>query len=176
MPQRTINLGVAEAYSNLKTSLAKKGCRIISDEPPKRIMVKQGSLWGLSPKTAKKNVDFNLKPVDSRTQIASSSRISPDWKNITLIGCVLAAILVGLCLWMAFDLTSFIVTQKPSIWSWLSTINGNVDMQAGQAFVNLTTTLAGFLSLIILSEIAITIYVHSRIDRFAEETLNSLAT
>jgi hypothetical protein len=176
MPQRIINLGIDEAFSDLKTALAKKGCRIISDEPPKQIMVKQGSLWGLSPKTAKKNMDFNLKPVDSRTQVTSSSRISSDWKNITLIGCVLAAILVGLCLWMAFDLTSFMVTQKSSFWSWLSTINGNLDMQAGQAFVNLTTALAGFLSLIILLETAITLYVHSRIDQFAEETLNSLAT
>jgi hypothetical protein len=51
---------------------------------------------------------------------------------------------------------------------------GNVDFQVGRAFVSLTKSLAVFLSVIILLEIAIAVYVHARIDRFAEETLNSL--
>jgi hypothetical protein len=40
--------------------------------------------------------------------------------------------------------------------------------------VNLAKSLAGFLSVIILLEIVIAVYVHAGIDRFAEEPLNSL--
>ena len=64
------------------------------------------------------------------------------------------------------------VTQKPSFWSWLATVNGNVDFQVAQAFVNLTKDLAVFLSAIILLEIVIVVYAQAKIDKFAERTLN----
>jgi hypothetical protein len=172
--KRTVSLGIDKAYADLKAVLLEKGCKIISEEPPKQISVKQGSLWGMSPRTAKKTINANFAPVDSGTQITCSSRLSSDWKNITVVGCALAAVLVGLCLWMTFDLDAFMITQKPSFWSWLVTVNGSVDFQVGQAFVNLAKALAVFLSVIILLEILITIYVHTRIDRFAEGTVNSL--
>ena len=69
-----------------------------------------------------------------------------------------------------FDLNAFIVTQKPSFWSWLATVNGNVDFQIGKAFVNLTKVLAVFLSAIILLEIVIVVYARAKIDKFAEAT------
>ena len=172
--ERTVSVEIDKAYADLKAALIEKGCKIISEEPPKQILVKQGSLWGISPKTAKKTLSVNLVPVDSGTQVTCSSRLSSDWKNLTVVGCALAVALVGLCLWMTFDLGAFMVTQKPSFWSWLVTVNGNVDFQVGQAFVSLTKSLAVFLSVIILLEIAVAVYVHARIDRFAEETLNSL--
>jgi hypothetical protein len=172
--KRTVSLEIDKAYADLKAVLLEKGCKIISEEPPKRILVKQGSLWGMSPRTAKKTIDVNFALVDSGTQITCSSRLSSDWKNITVIGCALAAVLVGLCLWMTFDLDAFMITQKPSFWSWLVTVNGSVDFQVGQAFVNLSKALAVFLSVIILLEILIVIYVHTGIDRFAECTVNSL--
>ena len=152
--ERTVNLEIDKAYADLKAVLLEKGCKIISEEPPKQILVKQGSLWGMSPKTAKKIIEVNFAPVDSGTQVTCSSRLSSDWKNLTLVGCALAAVLVGLCLWMTVDLNAFMVTQKPSFWSWLVTVNGSVDFQVGQAFVNLTKALAVFLSVIILLEIA----------------------
>ena len=158
----------------MKAVLLEKGCRIISEKPNKQISVKQGSIWGLSPKTAKKTIAINFASVDSGTQVSCSSRLSSDWKNLTIVGCVLAAVLVGLCLWIGFDLNAFIVTSKPSFWSWLATVNGSVDFQVGQAIVNLTKGLAVFLSVIILLEIVIVVYVHARIDRFAEGTINSV--
>jgi hypothetical protein len=94
---------------------------------------------------------------------------------MTLAGCILSALFVALLLWMDFDLSSFIVTHKYSIWSWLVTVDGNIDFQVSQLFVNLTRSLAAFLSIIIFIEIAIVVYVHVRIDRFAEETLNSIS-
>jgi hypothetical protein len=172
--KRTVSLETDKAYADLKAVLLEKGCKIISEESPKQISVKQGSLWGMSPRTAKKTIDVNFAPVDSGTQVTCSSRLSSDWKNITVVGCALAALLVGLCLWMTFDLDAFMITQKPSFWSWLVTVNGSVDFQVGQAFVNLAKALAVFLSVIILLEILIVISVHTGIDRFAEGAVNSL--
>ncbi len=172
--KRTISLGIDKAYADVKTALLEKGCKIISEEPPKQMLVKQGSLWGMSPRTAKKTIAINFASVESGTQLTCSSRLSSDWKNLTLVGCALAAVLVGLCLWITFDLNAFMVTQKPSFWSWLATVNGSVDFQVGHAFVNLTKTLAVFLSVIILLEIVIAVYAQAGIDRFAEEPLNSL--
>jgi hypothetical protein len=172
--QRTVSLGIDKAYADLETVLLEKGCKMISEEPPKQILVKHGSIWGLSPKTAKKVIAINFASVDSESQVTCSSRLSSDWKNLTIIGCALAAVLVGLCLWIGFDLNAFMATAKPSFWSWLATVNGSVDFQIGQAFVNLTRALAVFLSAIILLEIAIVVYVQARIDRFAEGIFNSL--
>ena len=111
--KRTVSLGIDKAYADLKAVLLEKGCKIISEEPPKQILVKQGSLWGMSPRTAKKTIAVNFAPVDSGTQVTCSSRLSSDWKNLTIVGCALAAVLVGLCLWITFDLNAFMVTQKP---------------------------------------------------------------
>ena len=172
--ERTISLEIDKVYAAIRTALIDKGCKIISEQSPNNILIRQGSLWGISPISAKKKIQVNLKSVNSATKITCSSRLSSDWKNITLIGCFLAAMLVGLCLWIAFDLSTSIVTHKTSIWSWLVTANGNIDFQVEQAFVNLTKTLAVFLSAIIFIEIAITVYAHVRIDRFAEQTLNSI--
>lgn len=174
--QLTMGAEIEKAYARLKFTLAEKGCKIITEESPRRILVKQGSLWGISPVNAKKKLDFHLLSVDSETQINCSSMLSSDWKNITLVGCALAAVLVGLCVWMAYDLTTVIATAKPSFWSWLITVNGVMNLQVGHAFVNLTEALTVFLSAIILLEIAITAYVHSNIDRFAQETLSSLTS
>ena len=175
MLEKTVSLEIDKTYAAVKAAFASKNCKITSEKQPQQILIKQGSLWGTSPKTAKKIVEVNLETVDSGTHLTCVSRLSSDWKNITLVGCVLAAVLVGLCLWMSFDLSAFMLSRKHSFWSWIITSNGTIDFQVGQAFENLTKTLAAFLSAIILLEIAITIYVHARIDRFAEETINSLS-
>ena len=107
MLERTVSLKIEEAYANLKAVLVEKGCKVLSEEPPRQISVKQGSLWGISPKTAKKTVNVNLAPVDSGTRVTFSSKLASDWKNITAVGCALAAVLVGVCLWIAADLSRF---------------------------------------------------------------------
>jgi hypothetical protein len=171
---RTFSLEIDKAYADFKASLAEKGCKIISEDPPKHILVKQGSLWGVSPTTAKKTVDATFKAVDSGTRVTCSSHLSSDWKNLTIAGCALAAVLVGLCLWMALDLSNFMVTGKPTFWSWLVTVNGNLDFAVAQAFVNLTKALAGFLSVIIVLEIAVAVHAYSGIDRFVQGILDAL--
>jgi len=172
--KRTFSIEIDRAYAELKASLAEKDCKIISEDPPKHILVKQGSLWGMSPTTAKKTVDFTFKDVDSGTQVTCSSRLSSDWKNLTIIGCSLAAVLVGLCLWMALDLSMFMVTGKPTFWSWLVTVNGNLDFAVAQALVNLTKALVVFLSVVIVLEIAVAAYAYSGIDKFAQGAFDVL--
>jgi hypothetical protein len=170
--ERTVNLKIEEAYPKLKAALVELGCKLISEESPKQICFKQGSLWGISPKTAKKTITVNLENCGEKTGIRLSSKLASDWKNITLIGCGLAVVLVGLCVWMATDLTTLITSNVPGFWSWLVTVNGNVDLVATQAFVNLIWWLAGFLCLVIILEAAIVVYVHSKIDSFIERILS----
>ena len=175
MLERTVSIEIEEAYADLKAALVEKGCKILSEEPPRQISVKQGSLWGISPKTAKKTLNIQLTPIDSGTRVTCSSKLASNWKNITAVGCALAFVLVGVCLWMATDLGAFMVTHEPSFWSWLVTVEANVNLHVGQAFVNLTWCLAVFLSVVILLEIAIVVYVHSKINTFAEKTLNQIS-
>jgi len=170
--EHTVSLKIEEAYADLKAVLIKKDCKVLAEQPPTQIIVKQGSLWGISPKAAKKTININLASVDGETKVSFSSKLSSDWKNITAVGCALAAVLVGVCLWMATDLSTFMVTREPSFWSWLITAGASVNLQAGQVFVNLAWGLAVFLSVVILLEIAIAIYAGAKIDTFAQQTLN----
>jgi hypothetical protein len=164
--ERTFNLKIDDAYPKLKAILVEKGCKVISEDPQKLIRFKQGSLWGIAPQTAKKTITSTLEAVDGETIVRFSSKLASDWKNITLIGCAFAAVLIGLCMWMA--------SSKPSFWSWLVVAGDNVDLGAAKVFVNLTKGLTGFLSLIILLEAVIVVYAHSKIDAFTEEALKTL--
>lgn len=174
--KRNVKLDIDKTYTAVKAAFAQKGCKIISEKLPTQILAKQGSIWGTSPKTTKKIIDINLITFDSGTQVTCFSRLSSDWKNLALVGSTFAAVLVGLCLWIAIDLSAFMVTLKPSFWSWIMTVNCNIDFRVAQAFVSLAKGLAIFLSLTIVLEIAIIIYVHAKLDKFAEETLNSLSS
>ena len=170
--KRTLNLEIEKTYADVKASLVSKGCKVLSEDTPKRLLVKQGSLWGMLPETAKKTIDFTFVAINSTTQVTASSRISSDWKNITIIGCALAAVLAGLCLWISVDLTAFLGSGKASFWSWLASVNGNVDVSVAQTFVNLTKALGIFLSVVIVLEIVVVAYAYTGIDRFAQETLD----
>ena len=174
MFERNVGLETEKAYADLKALLLRKGCRIVAEEPPTFISVKQGSLWGISPRTAKKVVRYRLSPVDSGTRISCSSSLASDWKNLTIIGSALAILLMALCWWITADLEAFMITQKPSYWSWIATVDSYIDFQTGQMLVSLTGMLAVFLAIIIALEAVIAVYAHLRINTFAEETLNAL--
>lgn len=147
---------------------------MILEEAPREICFKQGSLWGIAPQSAKKTINVNLTSVEDGTQVKCSSKLASDWKNITLIGCVFAFVLVVFCVWMATDLSALVATRVPSFWSWLVTVGDNVNSAAAQTLINLTRGLAAFLSLIILLEAAIVVYARSKIDIVAEAALKQL--
>jgi hypothetical protein len=172
--ERTVSLGTNEAYADLKALLLRKGCKVVAEEPPTFISVKQGSLWGISPRTAKKVVSYRLSPIDSGTRISCSSSLASDWKNLTIIGSALSVLVMTLCWWIAADLEAFMITQEPSYWSWIAMVDSYIDFQTAQMFVGLTTMLAVFLAIIIALEAVIAVYAYFRINDFAEENLNSL--
>jgi hypothetical protein len=172
--ERNVGLEIEKAYADLKALLLRKGCRIVVEEPPTFMSVKQGSLWGISPRTAKKVVRYRLSPVDSGTRISCSSSLASDWKNPTIIGSALAVLLMTLCLWITMDLEAFMITQEPSYWSWIATVDSYIDFQTGQMLVGLTRMLTVFLAIIIALEAVIAVYAHFRINVFAEETLKGL--
>ena len=166
MLDRTVSLGITEAYLKLKETLASKGCRTVSEDPPNSIVAVQGSLWGITPTNAKKTLSYNLIPVNSATQVTCSSRLSSDWKNLTLIGTALSIIVVGFCLWVSVDLDAFMVTRQTSFWSSIIAVNNYVDLQLGAAFTNLMKTLALFLSVMIAAEAVIALNAQRKVDGF----------
>ncbi|MBN1357829.1 hypothetical protein JW988_03575 [Candidatus Bathyarchaeota archaeon] len=174
MVERNVGLEIEKAYAELKAVLLEKNCMINAEEAPVRISVRQGSLWGVSPVTAKKNVNYRLEAVDSGTRITCSSSLAADWKNLTIIGCVLSVVVVAVCLWMAVDLDTLVATQQQGYWSWIATVDGYLDVQTAETFAGLTRMLAVFLAFILAAEVAIVVYVQFRINTFAEETLNAL--
>lgn len=172
--ERTIGLDVEKAYAELKAVLVEKNCRVTMEEAPSHISVRQGSLWGISPVSAKKNVDYRLDAVEGGTRVTFSSGLASDWKNLTIIGCVLSVVVVALCLWIAADLNALVATNQQGYWSWIATVDGYVDVQTAEMFAGFTWILAVFLAIILAAEVAIVVYVQIKINMFAEETLNTL--
>jgi hypothetical protein len=173
--ERTVSLEVEKAYSELKAHLLEKNCKITAEEAPAFISVKQGSLWGISPATAKKTMTYRLASVDSGTRITCSSALASDWKNLTVIGTALAVIVAALCWWITIDLDLSVTTQQSSYWSWLVTVDGGyMDFQTAQMLVGVTRMLAVFLAIIIIVEVVVAVYAYFRINVFAEETLSGL--
>ncbi len=175
LPQTTVNFTVEEAYAKAKEALTRQNGTVISEEQPRRLVVGQGSLWGISPRTAKKTVTATFEAAEDKTSISYSSKLASVWKNVTIVGCVLAAALAGLCVWMALDLSAFMATSNPGFWSWLIISGGKVLFSAGDALVNLAWGLSIFLAIIIALEAAIYVYVGRNIEAYAEYTFAHLA-
>ncbi len=171
---RTIPLEIEKTYANLKALLLSKGCRVIADEAPNHLSVSQGSIWGISPKTAKKVISYRFASLDSGTRLTVSSKLASDWKNITLIGSAFSVIMAFLCLWIASDIDVLMITQKPGYWGWVAMTDGYANLQLAQAVAALTRGLAVFLAVVVALEIMIFLYVNSKIDEAAKEYLNSL--
>ena len=169
-----MNLEIREAYENLKAALLQEGGKIVAKEPTTSISFNQGSLWGVSPRTAKKVVRYRFYSEVSRTRIVVSSSLSQDWKNLTIIGCVISVVIAALCWWISIDLERFIGNWQPSSWSWIVATVDYTNLELAQAYVGLTRGLAVFLVVVIFVEVGIYVYAKSRIDSFAEDTLRLL--
>ena len=174
MPERTVGLEVEKAYAKVKALLLEKGCTIVAEEPTSHISIKHGSLRGVSPKSAKKEVSYHLFPKEAGTRIVSYSSVASDWATLTFWGNVLAAIIAGIFWWIASDLEAFISNQTAGYWIWLARAFGYPDINYMSFMINLTKILSIVLVVTIILEIADVVYVYSKIDRFADETLSEL--
>ena len=173
MKEKIVRLEIENAYAKLKAHLLKEKGRVIAEEPPASICFEQGSIWGMTPRTAKKRMSYNFSSRDSETRIVASTSLSPDWKELGIVGCVFAVLVAAICWWISVDLTSVLSTHSTSVWSWIVAVNGYIDFQIAPVFIRLTQGLAVFLVIITLLEVAVLLYVWSGKDSFAEDTLDS---
>ena len=172
MNERIVNLKITEVFGKLKQIIILKGYSILNEESPSILTIKQGSIWGISPRTAKKIVTFNLQPLKSETSIKFSSKLAPKWKNLTIAGYVLSSFLILLSLWINIDLEISLLNRAPSFWSWIATYANTINFGALQSFSFLSKLLFFFLIVILLIESIIVIYSYLNVNLIAEETLN----
>ena len=173
--ESTTSQPIEQVYTKLKKILLESKCKITAQESPKYIQATQGSIMGILPTSAKKVVSFHLSSEGSETKISGSSQISKDWKNLTLYGSIITAIVIGIFVWIAIDMTNYIEKATPSFWSWLAQIYLPHDPLMATLMVNLIQTLAIFLTLTIVFEILIVIYVYPRKNNFSCQLLEKIA-
>ena len=171
---RNVSTEIERTYSELKGILLEKDCRIISEEPSEHILVSHGSLRGVSPRNAKKVVDYHIYPDNSGSKIVSKSSISSDWVNLTLWGNIAAGFVATVFWWIASDITDLLVTGQSGYWTWLAGAFGYPNVQYAFFMVNMTKVLSIALIIAVLLEILDVVIVDRKINRFAEETLDKL--
>jgi hypothetical protein len=169
-----VNAELNEVYSKLKASLTKNGCKIITQEAPKTILVIQGSLWGTSAKTAQKKSQYELHQESQGTRIVSNSSLTSGYINLTLSGVALSIGLMLLCIWIALDLQAYSSMGVQGFWGWLAQIHGKIDLDVAALFIKLGWILAAFLAVTLVAESIVITKVRSKINVFAEEILRNL--
>lgn len=169
-----VDAELGDAYTQLKTLLTQKECKILLEDPPKSLTVKQGSLWGTSPKTAKKAIHFQFSPNNSGTEVTSTSVLSPGYVRLTVAGCVFAVVLALLCAWISVDLGSFAATQQQSTWSWLVQSGNYVNVQGALLLSDLARALTFFLVVTLALEGIILFYVKRGLGKLAAQILETL--
>ena len=174
MVERTVSLKIERSFAELKALLLEKDCIFLAEEAPRLISARHGSLWGVSPLAAKKELKYRLSSVDSTTRITCSSSLASDWKNLTIFGSVLGIVVTFIFMWIAMDLTFHLTTQQQSWWGWIVTANGFTAVQTAQAFADLLWILVVFLAIVIVAELIVVVNVHFKMNAFAEESLNAL--
>jgi len=170
-----VSAEIERTYSELRGILLEKNCTIVSEEPHKNIVVRHGSLRGVSPRNAKKVVDYQISPRDSGARIVSQSSVSPDWANLTLWGNVAAAVVAAIFWWIASDIANLLVDGKSGYWTWLAAAFGYPNVQYAFFMVNITQALSVVLLVAIILEILDALIVYRRISTFADMTLDELA-
>ncbi len=158
----------------MKSILIKKGCKIVSEDAPEHILVKHGSLRGVSPKSAKKEIKYELLPDGKGTKIKSCSSISSDWAKLTLWGSVMAAVVAVVFWWIASDITTLLEYGTTGYWTWLARAFGYPNIPYTLFMLNVTRALSIVLVVTIIFEIIDGFFVYRKIDSFAAETLDEL--
>ncbi len=174
LSERSVTLEIEKAYSEMRTILLERGCKIVAEEPPKHISIKHGSLRGVSPKSAKKVVSYQFSPEESGTRIFGDSCVSSDWANLTLWGNVAAGFVAAIFWWIATDINTLMVDGS-GYWTWLARAFGYPDVQYTSFMIDVTKALSVVLIVTIILEILDVFIVYRKIGTFASETLNELA-
>jgi len=169
-----VSYPIEQTFIRLKKILRDSNCKIISEKPSRHICVTQGSLRGILPISAKKVISFNLLNEESGTKIESSSRISSDWKNLTLYGSIIAAVLMVIFVWILIDINIYFETGKPVFWAWFAQMYGSYGSWGVMFIIRLIQALTIFLAFTIVFEIIIVIYVYPRKDVFSLQVIEKI--
>jgi hypothetical protein len=111
MIEKETSLGINEAYEELKKILLKEGFTIVKDDPPKSLIVEQGSLKGYTPKTIKKIINFDFIKENSRTKIISETSLKSKLNIIELFSGAFSLFLISaLAFWIASVRKEYIKT------------------------------------------------------------------
>jgi hypothetical protein len=164
---------INQTFDKLKTLLANNKYKIVAEEPPYSVTAVQGSIWGTSPKTAKKKTTYTLTQRTQEIRVTSTTHLASDYINMTLVGCVFSVALLFLCFWIALDLQSS-ATSGASFWSWLTFTAGQFDANEAAVFIRLTWILVAFLAVSLAVEAFIISRVRSGIGVFAQEIVKAL--
>ena len=170
-----MDLEIEKTFSELKAILLEKESKIVSEEHPKQISIEHGSLRGVTPKSAKKSVKYEISPHQSGTRIVSYSSISKDWANLTLWGNIIAGVVAAVFWWIAADMENSVANGTSGYWTWLANAFGYPDVQYVFFMINVTKALSIVLVATIILEILDVLILHRMIDTFASETLEELA-
>lgn len=172
MAETVVGLEASEAYTQLKALLTQKGCRVVAEEKPQRLVAEQGSLWGATPRTAKKTIRFQFSTVDSGTRVTVRSQMSSDYVKFTLFGFVFALALTLVCGWLSLDLAAFANSQNHSFWNW---IVKQTDVEGALLLSDLTRAFTIILGAVLALEGFLVAFIHARLSCFAEELLHALS-
>jgi hypothetical protein len=172
--EKTVNSVPSEAHKRLMDLLLAKNCKVVESVPPYTVSTVQGSLWGTSAKSAKKRISFVLREAPQETIIYGASNLTSGYLFFAFIGVALSMALMIICIWVAVDLQTSVSNGVMSYWSWLSQINGFLDLNLASFYISLCWGLAVFLAVSILFEIIIVVRILSKVDVFAEEILKIL--
>jgi hypothetical protein len=173
--KHSIALEIEKTYSELKTILVERGSKIISEAPPEHISIQHGSLSGVSPKSAKKMVNFNMFQNKTITKIEVDSKISSDWVNLTLVGNITASFVAAVFWWIASDIADLVVNGNSGHWTWLAEVFGYPNVQYTLFMSNVIKALSIVLVVTIVLEVLDFFIVYRRIDAFAQDILYELA-
>jgi hypothetical protein len=174
LAETAVNAGTEEAYERLKNQLNRYKCKIIADQAPNSISAIQGSLWGTAPKTAQKNIIFNLQQNTPETRVTSSSKLTSGYIRLTLAGCALSVVVMLVCAWIVLDLQAYVSAGTAGLWNWLGQIDGHLDADKAALFIRLDLILAVFLASTLVVETVVVARIRAKIGTFAKEVLKNL--
>jgi len=170
--ERIVNSKTNDIYFKMRQFFLDRNYQIIADNPPSNLSIKQGSIWGILPRTAKKIINYSFSSFQSETQIRFSSSFAPEWKTLTILGYVFSFFLVGLSFWISTDLEHYILTGNSGFWSWIATSANTSGFSSAQSFSDLARILALFLILVLIVETFLVLYSRFKINDVANEILN----
>lgn len=170
MPEKIVDQDIEETYLKLKEFLLRSKCTVTQEDTPKLISVTQGSRLGFSPRSAKKDVSYQLQPQRDGTRITAHSSVASDWTNLALYGTVFAGVLATICWLSANDLASYAV----GTWSWSSILSSS-SSQAVLLLISLMKILSVGLAIVMLVEVFVVFRVYRNIDTFAEDSFRTFS-